>query len=47
VHQISSKSGDKWLNYGILMIFKMAAAAILGNGGTLPVQHFLDSACSM
>jgi hypothetical protein len=45
VYQISSKSGDDWPTYGLSLIFKMAAAAILQIGGTLPVLRFLNSGC--
>ena len=45
VYQISSKSGDKWPNKSISMIFETVAAAILENGGAFPVLRFLDSAC--
>jgi hypothetical protein len=37
VYQFSSKSGDKWLTFSIALIFKMAAAAIFENGGTLRI----------
>jgi hypothetical protein len=44
VYQISSKSNDKPLDTGTPKIFKMGAAAISENGGTLPVSCVSDSA---
>jgi hypothetical protein len=40
VYQISSESSDKWPTYSISLNSKMAVAAILENGGTLPVLCF-------
>jgi hypothetical protein len=43
VYRTSSKSSDKWLTYSVALIFKMAAAAIFENGGTLPLLLFPNS----
>jgi hypothetical protein len=42
---MSSQSSYKWPTDYIALIFKMAAAAILENGDTLPLLLFSESAC--
>jgi hypothetical protein len=37
VYQSQPKSVKKWPNNSISLTFKMAVAAILGNGGTIPL----------
>jgi hypothetical protein len=44
MYQISSDLVDNWPNTSSSLTFKMAASAILENGGKLSLSHFPESA---